>query len=123
MLDVPLSITDLHNIETQVQRSFNGKYINNLKWQVFDRCSFEDSKGFGVSQVWVSEGFCDYKEGQASFIKRPLHNEVWFSVEFQKTDYFLHEWRSGNIIWLISGHFKKKFEIRRDRVHSKNCSL
>jgi len=40
MLDVPLSIKDLHNTETQVQRSFNGKYINNLKRQVFDRCSF-----------------------------------------------------------------------------------
>jgi hypothetical protein len=89
----------------------------------FKEAVFEESKGYGVSQVWVSEGFCDYKEGQTSFIKRPLHNEVWFSVEFQMTDYSLHEWRSRNSIWLISGHFKKKFEIRRDRVHSRNCSL
>ena len=37
---------------------------------------FEESKGFGVSQVWVSEGFCNYKEGQTSFIKKPLHNEM-----------------------------------------------
>jgi len=57
----------------------------------FTDAVFEESKGSGVSQVRVTDGFCDYKEGQTTFIKRPLHNEVWFSVEFQMTDYSLHE--------------------------------